>query len=88
MRGRQGSASALAGSGRRRDVCGVGGEWIRSSQDHGPDLDTVPRTRPADGTAPLEAAGRLTVPRDYLAVLHRTKGRVHDVAGTPPRGRP
>lgn len=36
-------------------------------------LDTVLRIRPADGTPPLAAARRLTVPMDYLAVLHHTK---------------
>lgn len=42
-------------------------------QDHGPVLDTVLRIHPADGTPPFDAARRLTVPMDYLAVLHRTK---------------
>ncbi|WP_427924711.1 hypothetical protein [Streptomyces sp. cg40] len=42
-------------------------------QDHGPVLDTVLRIQPADGTAPFDAARRLTVPMDYLTVLHRTK---------------
>ncbi|WP_406458329.1 hypothetical protein OG782_35875 [Streptomyces sp. NBC_00876] len=42
-------------------------------QDHGPVLDTVLRVHPADGTPPFEAARRLTVPMDYLAVLHRTR---------------
>ncbi|MGW5565583.1 hypothetical protein ACWEWD_19445 [Streptomyces tendae] len=42
-------------------------------QDHGPVLDTVIRIRPADGTPPFDAARRLTVPMDYLAVLHRTR---------------
>ncbi|MFG2376584.1 hypothetical protein ACGFY9_34590 [Streptomyces sp. NPDC048504] len=42
-------------------------------QDHGPVLDTVLRIQPADGTPPFDAARRLTVPMDYLTVLHRTK---------------
>ncbi|WP_405847561.1 hypothetical protein [Streptomyces sp. NBC_01518] len=42
-------------------------------QDHGPVLDTVLRIQPADGTPPFVAARRLTVPMDYLTVLHRTK---------------
>lgn len=45
-------------------------------QDHGPVLDTVLRIHPPDGTAPFDAARRLTVPMNYLAVLHRTKGVV------------
>ncbi|WP_328675616.1 hypothetical protein [Streptomyces sp. NBC_00343] len=42
-------------------------------QDHGPVLDTVLRIQPADGTPPFDVARRLTVPMDYLTVLHRTK---------------
>ena len=42
-------------------------------QDHGPVLDTVLRIQPADGTPSFDAARRLTVPMDYLTVLHRTK---------------
>lgn len=42
-------------------------------QDHGPVLDTVLRIQPADGTPPFDAARRLTVPMDYLTVLHRTR---------------
>ncbi|MES5823753.1 hypothetical protein [Streptomyces sp. RG80] len=42
-------------------------------QVHGPVLDTVLRIRPTDGTPPFDAARRLTVPMDYLAVLHHTK---------------
>ncbi|MFI9741182.1 hypothetical protein [Streptomyces sp. NPDC052494] len=42
-------------------------------QDHGPVLDTVLRIHPADGTPAFVAARRLTVPLDYLAVLHRTR---------------
>ncbi|WP_262058827.1 hypothetical protein [Streptomyces sp. STR69] len=53
-------------------------------QDHGPVLDTVLRIQPADGTPPFDAARRLTVPMNYLTVLHRTK-EVVLVAG--PNGR-
>ncbi|WP_026178444.1 hypothetical protein [Streptomyces hokutonensis] len=53
-------------------------------QDHGPVLDTVLRIQPADGTPPFDAARRLTVPMDYLAVLHRTKEVVLAVS---PNGR-
>jgi hypothetical protein len=42
-------------------------------QDHGPVLDTVLRIQPADGTPPFDAARRLTVPMNYLTVLHRTR---------------
>ncbi|MFB7588821.1 hypothetical protein [Streptomyces sp. NPDC056169] len=42
-------------------------------QDHGPVLDIVLRIHPADGTPPFDATRRLTVPMDYLAVLHRTR---------------
>ncbi|MEU1180948.1 hypothetical protein ABZ464_25540 [Streptomyces sp. NPDC005820] len=60
-------------------------------QDHGPVLDTVLRIRPADGTPPFDAARRLTVPMNYLAVLHHTRevvlrvspnGRSYDVDWT------
>ncbi|SEC53609.1 hypothetical protein SAMN05216489_00981 [Streptomyces sp. 3213] len=53
-------------------------------QDHGPVLDTVLRIQPADGTPPFDAARRLTVPMDYLTVLHRTKEVVLAVS---PNGR-
>ncbi|MER6778560.1 MULTISPECIES: hypothetical protein [unclassified Streptomyces] len=53
-------------------------------QDHGPVLDTVLRIHPADGTSPFDAARRLTVPMDYLAVLHRTR---EVVLYTAPNGR-
>ncbi|WP_406463941.1 hypothetical protein OH768_49925 [Streptomyces sp. NBC_01622] len=53
-------------------------------QDHGPVLDTVLRIRPADGTPPFDAARRLTVPMNYLTVLHRTKEVVLAVS---PNGR-
>jgi hypothetical protein len=49
-------------------------------QDHGPVLDTVLRIQPADGTPPFDAARRLTVPMDYLTVLHRTKEVVLSVS--------
>ncbi|MFE4335681.1 hypothetical protein ACFRQM_41740 [Streptomyces sp. NPDC056831] len=42
-------------------------------QDHGPVLDTVLRIHPVDGTPPFDATRRLTVPMNYLAVLHRTR---------------
>ncbi|MFJ9678583.1 hypothetical protein ACIRP2_11050 [Streptomyces sp. NPDC101194] len=53
-------------------------------QDHGPVLDTVLRIRPADGTRPFDAARRLTVPMNYLAVLHHTREAVLCVS---PNGR-
>ncbi|MEV0000570.1 hypothetical protein [Streptomyces sp. NPDC050848] len=53
-------------------------------QDHGPVLDTVVRIHPADGTPPFDASRRLTVPMNYLAVLHRTKDVVLYVS---PNGR-
>jgi len=53
-------------------------------QDHGPVLDTVLRIQPADGTPSFDAARRLTVPMDYLTVLHRTKEVVLAVS---PNGR-
>lgn len=49
-------------------------------QDHGPVLKTVLRIQPADGTPPFEAARKLTVPMNYLAVLHRTKEAVLSVS--------
>ncbi|MFI5881092.1 hypothetical protein [Streptomyces sp. NPDC051554] len=49
-------------------------------QDHGPVLDTVLRIQPADGTPPFDAARRLTVPMDYLTILHRTKDVVLTVS--------
>ncbi|MBD0739372.1 hypothetical protein [Streptomyces sp. CBMA29] len=52
-------------------------------QDHGPVLDTVVRIQPDDGTPPFDAARRLTLPMNYLAVLHRTRDVVLCVA---PRG--
>ncbi|WP_406065672.1 hypothetical protein OG462_39930 [Streptomyces sp. NBC_01077] len=42
-------------------------------QDHGPVLDTLLRFRPADGTPPFDVSRRLTVPMNYLAVLHHTR---------------
>ncbi|MEV0740134.1 hypothetical protein AB0I51_30320 [Streptomyces sp. NPDC050549] len=53
-------------------------------QDHGPVLDTVLRIQPADGTPPFDAARRLTVPMNYLTVLHRTREVVLAVS---PNGR-
>ncbi|MET8824587.1 hypothetical protein ABZX40_03595 [Streptomyces sp. NPDC004610] len=53
-------------------------------QENGPVLDTVLRIRPPDGTQPFDAVRRLTVPMNYLALLHRTKEAVLTV---PPNGR-
>ncbi|MEI5097851.1 hypothetical protein RB200_03265 [Streptomyces sp. PmtG] len=53
-------------------------------QDHGPVLDTVLRVQPADGAPPFLAARRLTVPMNYLAVLHHTTELVLSVS---PNGR-
>ncbi|MFJ2270681.1 hypothetical protein ACIO8F_11095 [Streptomyces sp. NPDC087228] len=53
-------------------------------QDHGPVLDTVLRIHPADATLPFDAARRLTVPMNYLTVLHRTREVVLSVS---PSGR-
>lgn len=49
-------------------------------QDHGPVLDTVLRIQPADSTPPFDVARRLTVPMNYLTVLHRTKAVVLTVS--------
>ncbi|MEW1865762.1 hypothetical protein AB0399_36235 [Streptomyces sp. NPDC088194] len=51
-------------------------------QDHGPVLHTVLRLQPADGTPPFDVTRRLTVPLDYLAVLHRTREVVLRAAPT------
>ncbi|WP_318210222.1 MULTISPECIES: hypothetical protein [unclassified Streptomyces] len=53
-------------------------------QDHGPVLDTLLRVRPADGSPPYDVARRLTVPMNYLAVLHHTRDVVLRVS---PNGR-
>ncbi|MFJ6569950.1 hypothetical protein ACIQNU_21265 [Streptomyces sp. NPDC091292] len=53
-------------------------------QTHGPALDTVLRVEPADGSPPFLAQRRLTLPMNYLAVLHRTHEVVLHVS---PRGR-
>jgi hypothetical protein len=53
-------------------------------QDYGPVLDTVLRIRPADSTPAFDTARRLTVPMNYLAVLHHTKEVVLSVS---PNGR-
>ncbi|MFI6638811.1 hypothetical protein [Streptomyces sp. NPDC050504] len=42
-------------------------------QDHGPVVKAVLRVHPADGTPPFDAARKVTVPMDYLTVLHRTR---------------
>ncbi|WP_229403441.1 hypothetical protein [Micromonospora okii] len=47
-------------------------------QYDGPVLETVLRVLPEDG-APFDAAKRLTVPMNYLALLHRTKQLVVQV---------
>ncbi|MEU6354637.1 hypothetical protein ABZ896_35875 [Streptomyces sp. NPDC047072] len=53
-------------------------------QDHGPVLDTVLRVQPADGSRPFDAALRLTVPMNYLALLNHTREAVLQVS---PNGR-
>lgn len=76
-----GESAAFGSVGRRWSRRGgvlVRARFLRMSptytfQDHGPVLDTVLRIHPADGTPPFDAVRRLTVPMDYLAVLHRTK---------------
>ncbi|MFF9012692.1 hypothetical protein ACF09C_06910 [Streptomyces sp. NPDC014870] len=76
-----GAPAAFGSVGRRWSRRGgvlVRGRFLRMSpthdfQDHGPVLDTLVRIQPADGTPPFDAARRLTVPMNYLAVLHRTR---------------
>ncbi|MFJ2931315.1 hypothetical protein ACIO8G_00945 [Streptomyces sp. NPDC087219] len=53
-------------------------------QDHGPVLDTLLRVRPADGSPAYDVVRRLTVPMNYLAVLHHTRDVVLRVS---PNGR-
>ncbi|WP_329286491.1 hypothetical protein [Streptomyces sp. NBC_00691] len=53
-------------------------------QDHGPVLDTLLRVRPADGSPAYDVERRLTVPMNYLAVLHHTRDVVLRVG---PNGR-
>ncbi|MFE7978110.1 hypothetical protein [Streptomyces shenzhenensis] len=53
-------------------------------QYDGPVLDTVLRVQPADGTTPFDATRRLTMPMNYLAVLHHTREAVLRVS---PNGR-
>ncbi|MFF3842682.1 hypothetical protein [Streptomyces sp. NPDC001930] len=53
-------------------------------QDHGPVLDTLFRVRPADGSPAYDVVRRLTVPMNYLAVLHHTRDVVLRVS---PNGR-
>ncbi|MFF0011720.1 hypothetical protein [Streptomyces sp. NPDC005374] len=87
--GEQGEFGTVGRSWSRR-----GGHLVRARflemrgtttfQDHGPVLDTVLRIRPADGTPAFDAARRLTVPMNYLAVLHHTKELVLQVG---PNGR-
>ncbi|MFD3942039.1 hypothetical protein [Streptomyces sp. NPDC058579] len=62
----------------RRGGVLIRGRFLKMSptdtfQDHGPVLDTVLRVQPVDGTPAFDAARRLTVPLNYLAVLHRTR---------------
>ncbi|MFI6820130.1 hypothetical protein ACIBJE_04155 [Micromonospora sp. NPDC050187] len=45
-------------------------------QYHGPVLETVLRIWPVEGGAPFDARKKLTVPMNYLALLHRTKDLV------------
>lgn len=76
-----GEPAAFGSVDRRRSRRGgilVRGRFLRMTsthtfQSHGPVLDTVLRVHPPDGTPPFDAARRLTVPMDYLAVLHRTR---------------
>ncbi|MFE2557017.1 hypothetical protein ACFXGT_13475 [Streptomyces sp. NPDC059352] len=76
-----GESAALGSVGRRwsrRGGVPVRARFLhmrptRVFQDHGPVLDTVLRIHPPDGTAPFDAARRLTVPMNRLAVLHRTR---------------
>ncbi|WP_059007434.1 hypothetical protein [Streptomyces specialis] len=42
-------------------------------QSHGPVLETVLRIHPGDGGAPFDVRRKLTVPLNYLALLHRTR---------------
>ncbi|MER8072521.1 hypothetical protein ABTZ59_29980 [Streptomyces sp. NPDC094034] len=51
---------------------------------HGPLLKTLLRVRPADGRAPYDVRRSMTVPMNYLALLHRTKQLVVRMG---PRGR-
>ncbi|KQX46148.1 MULTISPECIES: hypothetical protein [unclassified Streptomyces] len=53
-------------------------------QAHGPCLDTVIRVGPADGVPSLDAERRVTVPMNYLALLHHTRDVVLRVS---PNGR-
>ncbi|MCX4985669.1 hypothetical protein [Streptomyces sp. NBC_00572] len=53
-------------------------------QDHGPVLDTLLRVRPADGSPAYDVTRRLTVPMNYLTVLHHTRDVVLRVS---PNGR-
>ncbi|PVE13835.1 hypothetical protein [Streptomyces scopuliridis] len=60
---------------------------IRSTQTfhyHGPHLDTLLRIHPTDGRAPFDVRRSMTVPMNYLALLHRTKQLVVRMG---PRGR-
>ncbi|MCX4472157.1 hypothetical protein OOK41_17905 [Micromonospora sp. NBC_01655] len=50
-------------------------------QYEGPVLETVLRIFPADGGTPFDVRKKLTVPINYLALLHRTKQLVVQVGG-------
>ncbi|WP_416955295.1 hypothetical protein [Streptomyces sp. Agncl-13] len=76
--GEKAAFGSVGGRWSRRGGVLVRGRFLEmrartTFQDHGPVLDTVLRVQPADGTPPFDAARRLTVPMDYLTVLHRTK---------------
>ncbi|WP_052849875.1 hypothetical protein [Streptomyces avicenniae] len=76
--GEQGAFGAVGRRWARRGGVLVRARFVHMAsthtfQDHGPVLDTVLRIRPADGTPPFDAARRLTVPMNYLALLHRTR---------------
>lgn len=49
-------------------------------QYHGPVLETVLRIWPVEGGEPFDARKKLTVPMNYLALLHRTKDLVARVS--------
>jgi hypothetical protein len=76
--GEQGAFGSVSRRWSRRGGVLVRGRFLEmrartTFQDHGPVLDTVLRIQPADGAPSFDAVRRLTVPMDYLTVLHRTK---------------
>ncbi|MGW8365869.1 hypothetical protein ACWGK1_35650 [Streptomyces wedmorensis] len=76
--GGEGAFGAVRRGWARRGGHLVRARFLRMSgtttfQVHGPVLDTVLRIRPADGSPPFDAARRLTVPMNYLAVLNHTR---------------